>query len=178
MAERGASKPIPPASITGRIGKLVVGAIQVWYSIQCIRWFDVMTHPSLKPGIWLFVFFALWIFPFAINLGYRRVLRLGRRPLWVVLGIAALLAAVDWARAGTPWGSMVAMWLLLVTIYTHLHVGICHLLAAATGLRGCEMRVIPYYLTRFRGGEAELCLCPGMWTPIDRWEAKLRGAPA
>ena len=73
-----------------------------------------------------------------------------------------------------------AMWLLAVTIYAHLHVGVSHLLAAVTGLRGCEMRVIPYYLTRMRGGahEAELCLCPGFWTPIDRWEAKLRGAAA
>ena len=46
---------IPPASITGRVGKLLVGAIQVWYSVECIRLFEVMTHPSLKSGIWLFV---------------------------------------------------------------------------------------------------------------------------
>ena len=178
MAESQARQEIPPASYTGRLGKLVVGAIQVWYAVECVRLFYVMTHPSLKPGIWLFVVFALWLVPFDVNLGYRRVLNLGYRPLWIVLGVAGLCAGWDWVSAGTPWGPTVGMWLLSVTIYVHLHVGGSHLLAAITGLKGCEMRVLPYYLTRLRGGaqQAELCLCPGFWTPMDRWEARLRGA--
>ena len=171
---------IPPASITGRVLKLITGAVQVWYAVECVRLFGLMTHPSLKPGIWLFVVFALLLVPFSVNLGYRRILHLGRRPLWVVLGVAGLAMAWAWIRVGSPWGPTVAMWLLAVTIYVHLHVGVSHLLAAVTGLEGCEMRVIPYYLARMRGSseEAELCLCPGFWTPIDRWEARWRGVTA
>lgn len=176
MNEEGLATSIPPASLTGRLGKLAVGAIQVWYAIECVRLFQPMTRPSLRPGIWLFVLFALWIFPYAINLGFRRDLRLGRRPLYAVLGLAALFAAWDWISVGTPWGRSVAAWLLIVTIYTHLHVGVSHLLSAISGVRGCEMRVIPYYLARLRGSRAsaELYLCPGFWTSIDRWEAGLR----
>ena len=171
---------IPPASISGRVLKLVVGAVQVWYSLECIRLFEVMTHPSLKPGIWLFVLFALALFPFAINLGFDRVRELGRRPLWIALALAALIALVDWVRGAPPWGPNIAMGLLGLTIYTHLHVGISHLLSGLSGVRGCEMRVIPYFLTWMRGGkqEAQLCLCPGFWSPIDRWEARFRGVSA
>ncbi len=168
---------IPPASISGRVLKLITGAIQVWYAVECIRYFKVLAHPSLETSIWLFVLVALVLFPLAINLGFRRVLKLGRRPLWLALGLAALLAVWDWTQVGTPWGPTVAMGLLALTIYTHLHVGVSHLLSALSGVKGCEMRVIPYYLIRLRGGEeeAELCLCPAFWTPIDRWEAKLKG---
>lgn len=180
MSERVEGEAIPPASITGRVLKLITGAVQVWYAVECIRLFSVMTHPSLKPGIWLFVLFALALVPFSVNLGYRHILHLGRRPLWVVLGVAVLAMTWDWTQVGSPWGSAVAVWLLAVTIYVHLHVGVSHLLAAITGLKGCEMRVIPYYLARMRGAnaEAELYLCPGFWTPIDRWEARWRGVTA
>ena len=105
---------IPPASITGRVLKLITGAVQVWYAVECVRLFGLMTHPSLKPGIWLFVVFALLLVPFSVNLGYRRILHLGRRPLWVVLGVAGLAMAWDWIRVGSPWGPTVAMWLLAI----------------------------------------------------------------
>ena len=64
--------------------------------------------------------------------------------------------------------------LRLAAIYAHGHIGISNVLAGIIGLHGCEMRVIPYLIERLAGSNTELALCPGLWTPIDRWEAGLR----
>ena len=180
MSESRVEDPIPPASVTGRIGKVLIGGVQVWFSWVAIVNFDGLTRPSLHQSMWIFAAAAFWLLPFDINLGFHRVLRLGRKPLFVAVAMAGLGAAIDWLRTGVAWGAGVAGVVLAVTIFTHTHMGVSHLLAAVSGIRGCEMRVIPYWIARLRGGaaEAELYLCPGVWTPIDRWEARLRGQTA
>ena len=167
---------IPPASVTGRLGKVVIGAVQIYYSVRCLQHFDWLTTPTLRSGVWVFVALAVWLFPAAINLGWRRIRTWGRRPLFALGAAVGVAAVLDWSRTGVPWGEATAKFLLAATLYTHLHIGVSHLLAALIGLKGCEMRVIPYLLTRIRRGTAtaELCLCPGFWTPIDRWEARWR----
>ncbi len=63
---------------------------------------------------------------------------------------------------------------MVAAIYVHGHIGISNLLAGIFGLRRCEMRVIPYLIDRVAGKDTQVALCPGLWTPIDRWEAGLR----
>ncbi len=168
---------IPPSGIAGRIGKFVVGAIQVYYASFFIAHFRALTTPSLHRGLWLFVVTGLWLIPFIFNLGFVRLRRDGRRFLWVVLAVTLILVVWDARTRSLPWGPSSASWILAVTIYAHLHVGLSHIFSSISGLRGCEMRVIPYYLSRFlkRPGSPILALCPGMWTPLDRWEAEKRG---
>ncbi len=74
-----------------------------------------------------------------------------------------------WRRV--PWLKVLG---LVVAFFAHGHIGISNLLAGIIGLRGCEMRVIPYLIEQVAGSDTELALCPGVWTPIDRWEAGLR----
>ena len=63
---------------------------------------------------------------------------------------------------------------MVAAIYAHGHIGISNILAGMIGLKGCEMRVIPYLITRLAGSGTELALCPGVWTQLDRWETGLR----
>ncbi len=179
MSTADAESAIPPASITGRVGKLVLGLFQLWYSYQIVIYFAALADlsPARQPGVWIFVAVGWLLLSWDINLGLHRVLKLGQRPLWLALGMAALLAAWDWFQTRSVWGPAVAGFSLAVGVLVHTHMGLSHVLAAIAGFAGCEMRVIPSFLTKLRRGneEAQLHLCPGMWTPIDRWEAKLRG---
>ena len=166
---------IPPASITGRIGKLLIGSWQILGVISVAPFFPELLSGFWPTGLWVFVGLAFYLVLFNIRLGLHRVLPVGNRPAAVALLIATVLAGVQWLQNGTFWGPTVAIYALVLTIAVHLHMGVCHVLAAIIGIPGCEMRVIPYLLARLRGKRPEeLALCPGMWTPIDRWEARLR----
>ena len=179
-----ASEPIPPASISGRVGKLLVGSLQLLGCASVLLDFDYLQQnpwsvDSLTMGqvapLWIFVLFAFGLLRFTVNLGFRRPLNLGYRPLWIALGALVVVAGVEVLRTGAVWTPLLATLILTITLYVHLHLGLSHVLAAVTGIDGCEMRVIPYYLSRWLGsGSAELHICPGLWTPIDRWEQRLR----
>ena len=60
------------------------------------------------------------------------------------------LASWGWFQTGALWGSTVATYSLALAVYVHLHMGLCHVLAAVAGIPGCEMRIIPYFLSRLR----------------------------
>ena len=169
------SKAIPPAGYVGRIGKLVLGGVQLLGCASVLQHFAYLREARWELGLWLFVGAAFWLFPFVVNLGFRRVVGWGRRPLWLALGALAVLIGVESLRHGSIWTPSVATSVLSLTVYLHLHLGASHVLAALTGIDGCEMRVIPYYLSRWFGDSSvELYRCPGLWTPIDRWEARTR----
>jgi hypothetical protein len=89
-----------------------------------------------------------------------------------MIAFGALLAVV-WGHLGyeSVWQPVLSTYLIIAAMYAHGHIGISNLLAAIVGIRGCEMRVIPYLINRISGKKTEFALCPGLWTPIDRWEA-------
>lgn len=168
-------QPIPPAGLASRAGKLLVGGLQLTGSASVLQHFSYLREGQWDPGLWFFVIAALWLLPFVVRLGFRRVFDWGWRPLWIVLGLLGVLIGVEAIRSGSIWTLPVTTSILVLTGYVHLHLGVSHLLAAVTGIDGCEMRVIPYYLSRWFGdGSVELHRCPGLWTPIDRWEARMR----
>ncbi len=167
---------IPPASIIGRIGKLLVGSFQIWGVVSIAPHFLDLRDGDWRTGLWIFVALAFYLVSFNVRLGFHRVLAVGNAPAGVALLLSAGLAGVQWLQTEAFWGSTVATYALGLAIAVHAHMGVCHVLAAVIGIPGCEMRVIPYLISRLRGkGEESFHLCPGMWTPIDRWEARLRG---
>ena len=167
---------IPPASITGRIDKLLFGSFQLWGVFSIVPHFAELRDDDWATGLWIFVALAFYLVSFNVRLGLHRVLPFGNAPAGVALLVGAGLAGVQWLQSEAFWGSTVATYALVVAIAVHLHMGVCHILAAAIGIPGCEMRVLPYLISRLRGASPEsFHLCPGLWTPIDRWEARLRG---
>ena len=75
---QSASKPIPPASITGRIGKLLTGLFQISGVIQVGRHFtDLQNGGGWTTGLWIFVGLAFYLVSFNIRLGLHRVLPVG-----------------------------------------------------------------------------------------------------
>lgn len=168
---------IPPASVTGRIGKLLVGLLQIQGAVSVVLYFAQLTEATWNPGLWVFVALAFTLVSFNIRLGLHRVLPVGNAPAGIALLAGGVLSAVQWLQTGALWGSTTATFALALTVGVHLHMGISHVLAAVIGLPGCEMRVIPHLLSRARGGGASrVAACPGIWTPVDRWEERLRGS--
>ncbi len=172
-------QPIPPAGLASRAGKLVVGGLQLMGCASVFQNVLYLREGRWDSGLWLFVIAAFWLLPFVVNLGFRRVLDWGRRPLWFSLGLLGVLIGIEAIRSGSAWAPPVTASILALTVYVHLHLGVSHILASVTGIDGCEMRVIPYYLSRWFGdGSVDLHLCPGWWTPLDRWEARWRAGRA
>lgn len=99
-----------------------------------------------------------------------RVVRfvLGVFCLNVVLAIltqASLFLSGQGLEAGSVW-----------LLYTFGHLGISFILAAALATPGCEMRAPWHLWTLMSGRRTQEHYCPGVLTPIDRWEARRRGA--
>ncbi len=121
--------------------------------------------PLLDLGFWGLVGFALWgtsyVFNIALGLSW------GQKTRAVVLagaGVAAVIGGV--AGGGFPnalFGIYLWAWLVALTGL----LGPAHLLAAALGTPGCEMRSYAHALTLLRGGDAGTVVCPG---GVDRWD--------
>ena len=148
---------------------------QIQGVVSIIAHFSGLREGTWSTGLWGFVALAFYLSSFNIRRGLHRVLPVGNVPAGVALVVGFGLSGIQWLQSGAFWGPTVATYTLLLTLTVHLHMGICHLLAAVIGIPGCEMRVIPFLLARLRGGAAsELEPCPGLWAPIDRWEARVR----
>jgi len=168
---------IPPAGKIGRFLRALAGGYQLYFVWSATYYFSELRYISLEaqPVFWAFAALGIYLLPWAINLGFHKVFRIGRQWWFGALAVGAA-AAVVWGYLHYQafWQPALSTYLIVAAIYAHGHIGISNLLAAVVGLRGCEMRVIPYLIDRAAGKDTELALCPGLWTPIDRWEAGLR----
>ncbi len=168
---------IPPAGKIGRSLRALVGGFQLYFVWSVVYYFSELRYTSFEdqPAVWAFTGLGIYFLPWAINLGFHKVFRIGRHWGFGALALGAL-AAAGWGylHYQSLWQPALSSYLMVAAIYAHGHIGISNLLAAVVGIRGCEMRVIPYLVSRMLGKNAELALCPGLWTPIDRWEAGLR----
>jgi hypothetical protein len=63
----------------------------------------------------------------------------------------------------------VFVWLL----YTLGHLGVSFVLAAVIATPGCEMRSLPQLGAKLRRRTTDMHYCPGILTPVDRWESGL-----
>ncbi len=168
---------IPPAGKIGRLLRVVVGGFQLYFVWAAVYYFSVLRSIAFEnqPFFWAITALGIYFLPWAINLGYRKVFRIGRQWWFAALALGALAAAGwNYLDYQSVWQPVLSSYLMVAAVYAHGHIGISNLLAGFIGLRGCEMRVIPYLLERLASSNTELVLCPGVWTPIDRWEAGLR----
>jgi hypothetical protein len=160
----------------GRVVRLVLAALSldVVYAILTQPSAFVTGHALDAPAIWVMIAVGLWVFPTVVNIGFTKAWR--KLALYTSLGVVAGVAAlVSWEAYGHTvrpgLGVLVAVWLL----YTYGHMGIAFLLAAILATPGCEMRSLPQLWALVSGKVADVRACPGVLTPIDRWEAR-RGA--
>ena len=168
---------IPPAGTMGRSLRILVGGFQLYFVWAAVHYFTALRYIAFEnqPVFWAFTALGIYFLPWAINLGFHKVLRIGRQWWFGALALGALAAAgwnyLQFQSVSQP---VLSTYLMVAAIYAHGHIGINNVLAGIIGLRGCEMRAIPYLIERLAGTSTELALCPSIWTPIDRWEAGLR----
>ncbi len=164
---------IPAVGAIGRILRTLTGGFQLSFIWSAVSYFVALRYTSYEsqPAFWAFTALGIYFLPWAINLGFHKILRIGRQWWFGALAMGALATAGwNYLHYQTVWQPVLSTYLMVAAIYAHGHIGISNLLAGIIGLPGCEMRVIPYLIKRVAGSDTELVLCPGIWTPIDRWE--------
>ncbi len=168
---------IPAVGAIGRTLRVFTGGLQLYFVWAAVNYFAALRYESLEdqPIFWAFTALGIYFLPWAVNLGFHRVFHVGRYWWFGALALGAVAAAaLSYLQYQTAWQPILSAYLMVAAIYAHGHIGISNILAGFVGLRGCEMRVIPYLLQLLAGGDTELVSCPGIWTPIDRWETGLR----
>ena len=166
--------PLAPAGIIGRIGKFSMGAAQLLGVYSLAGGYMLVTRetPTVGLSFWIFAGLAFALVSWTVNLAYRR--SWGAKPFYVVTALAAAGALYGFATAGTFWSLPFALVVYVVTMYVHGHMGFCHVLAALIATPGCEMRAIDHLRSKLTGNKVSLQICPGIWTPLDNWEARIR----
>ena len=165
---------LAPAGAIGRVGKLMMGAAQLYAVYSLIRYWSFFTsNRAMEESLlWYLAPLSFGLVSWSVNLGFNR--KWGKRPFFVALGIAALALGADFVFYGAWFGPPLAWSLVLVSLYVHGHMGFSHVLAALIATPGCEMRAIVHLASMISGGKASLCICPGFWTRLDEWEARRR----
>lgn len=165
---------LAPASIIGRIGKFSMGTAQLLgvYSLGTAYAVVTLDTAPASVGLWIFAGLAFGLLSWTVNIAFRRTW--GAKPFYVAIGLAAAGALYGFATAGIFWSLPFALVVYVVTMYVHAHMGFCHVLAALLATPGCEMRSINHLFSKLTGNKAALQICPGIWTPIDNWEARIR----
>lgn len=172
--ESGGAPELAPAGIIGRIGKFLIGSWQL-YAVYML-----VTNPGFFAGpggrthvtFWIVSALALALLSWTLNLGFRR--GWGKRPFWVASAVIAVAICIDFVLYGDFWGMPLAVVLLTLSIYVHGHMGFCHVLASILATPGCEMRAPAHLAAMVSRSQAKLAICPGIWSKLDAWEARLR----
>ena len=162
--------------VLGRTLRIVIGALQISFIYWILLNFNsfVYGQPSL---VWLPYFIGIlvafrWL-PDVVNLGisvrWGKQLRVG---YFLILVGAAIFSLFLF---GSVWGPPLGLLLFILGLYVHTHLGIAHLLAGIIATPGCEMRSYAHLATIIlRKEPGEAAICPGMWTPFDRWESSIK----
>ena len=168
---------IPAVGAIGRTLRVFTGGLQLYFIWSAVTYFAALRYESLEdqPFFWAITALGIYFLPWVVNLGFHRVFHVRRYWGFGALALGAVAAAawgyLQYQNALQP---VLAAYLMVAAIYAHGHIGISNVLAGFVGVKGCEMRAIPYLITHLLGSGTELALCPGIWTPLDRWESGLR----
>ncbi len=168
---------IPEVGPIGRTLRLLIGGLQLYYVWSAVTYFAALRYESLgdQPFFWAITALGIYFLPWVVNLGFHRVFHIARYWGFGALALGAVAAATwGYLQYQIALQPVLSAYLMVAAIYAHGHIGISNLLAGMVGIKGCEMRAIPYLITRLVGSDTELALCPGVWTQIDRWEGGLR----
>ena len=160
----------------GRTVRFIFGALCLYGAYLVLAGASgFLTGRALSvSGIWIAIAFGLYVFADDVNIGFGTSYKRSH----LLAGLAVLAGAATlatWAMYGSalgpPNGVFVFTWLL----YMLGHLGVSFVLASFLGTPGCEMRSIPQLWALAVRRTAKEHYCPGVLTPIDRWERKLRG---
>ena len=168
VLEPGADSSLPRPGLLGRGIRLSLGvAVLLLLGGLLTGWRDDLWAglPPFDVGfailVCLALYFTSYVFNIALGLGW------GQRTLAGVLAGAAMAGLVGYAVEGAlpnAWlGIYVWSWLVAFCAL----LGPAHLLAAALGTAGCEMRSYAHLRARLRGGDVSSVACPG---GIDRFD--------
>ncbi len=156
------------AGLLGRAIRATLGLLTLgWLVLLLLVWRRELWagEVPLDLGFFALVGFALWatsyVFNIALGLSWGQKTRAG---VLAGAGVAAVIGVV--AGGGFPnavFGTYLWAWFVALTGL----LGPAHLLAAALGTPGCEMRSYVHALTLLRGGDAGTVVCPG---GVDRWD--------
>ena len=156
-----------------RIVRFLCGAWLLWAAYTLLRsWSGLVdTTPPGRMDLWVFVIFAFWVTPYAVNIGFTQNWRRAPQVAVAVLASGALVS--DLAVYGTWWapplGVLVWVWL----VYLSAHLGSSFVLSALVATPGCEMRAIPHLWSLATGRSTKEHYCPGAFLDrIDRWETQ------
>lgn len=173
-----ADEEFTAAGPIGRLARLAVGTMQLYYVGAILTQIEFVKNSSPPRGVgfWIFVVSAFGLLSWTVNLAFLR--KWASRPFVVAMVVVLGAAGFDLFYYGSMWAPPLTMVIVAVTLYVHGHMGLCHVLAGLIATRGCEMRAIPHLIAMLRGRGAQFQVCPGFWRPLDEWESnwKRRGA--
>ena len=157
-----ADPELPKPGVVGRLIRLGLGMGVLLLLVGLLtRWRDDLWAglPPLEVSFAILVGLALYFTSYVFNIALG--LRWGQRTLAGVLVGAVVAALVGLAAQGTmanAWlGIYVWGWLGAFCAF----LGPAHLLAAALGTPGCEMRSYAHLRALLRGGDVSSVACPG-----------------
>lgn len=158
--------------VMGRIGRFIFGLGSIWVLLNLLPQAAFFMSNEFPDNLsyWFIVGITFLVLHEVINIGFN--VAWGRQPQVAFLGAGAIAIVLDLIFYGTVWAWPLNLLIFLLLVYTHLHLGVSHLLAVVLGTPGCEMRAIPHLRTLVWGGDVQAQVCPGHWDAVDRWEAK------
>ena len=163
--------------IRGRILRILVGILQIWFVSFMLASFDELVYSSPIVSIaWLAYFSGIayayrWLHV-VIDLGFG--VRWGHQVRRGYLIVVLATLVLDFVLYGSFWGPPLGLALIILGLYFHIHLGIAHILSGFLATPGCEMRSYAHLATIVMGREiTDAAICPGSWTPLDRWEHQL-----
>jgi len=156
----------------GRLVRLVLGFLMTWMAWQTALHSDTSDLSSV--AIWFWLFFALLLAPYVVNIGFG--VKWGAWPRIAAIVLVLGTGVVGYAQNGTPRTELLWAGTSIVMVYVFGHLGLSFLLSAVLATPGCEMRAIPQLVGITRGKPAREHYCPGFLDGLDRWERE-RGKP-
>jgi hypothetical protein len=142
-ADPNASVALPRPRLIGRLVRLVLGAILLYFFVKLLIAIPTQAHGFLAtqagwriPGgdWWLVAIGCLFALPLLINSGFGR--RWGNWPRIALLALAGVAALADWLVYGAFWAWPLAALVFLLIAYVLFHAGISYLVAAFAATPG------------------------------------------
>lgn len=164
--------------IMGRSLRFFIGVLQIWFLTQTLPYFDRYIN-SQPTSLWIPYFIgvaiAYYVLPLVVNLGFS--VNWGESLRKGYLAFIAGAIIFNLFAYGNIWGAPLGLLLYLLGVYVHAHLGAAHILAGIIGTPGCEMRAYAHLATiLLKRDPTEAAVCPGLWTPLDKWEARIKSA--
>ena len=146
---------LPVPGPIGRSARLLLGAALVVLTALTLISYRGYIRIGVPSGAWwLLAAVTLYALPQVVDIGLGRSWGVRSQAVAVGLGLAA--AAVDVAVYGNLWGPPLGAFIYVAGVAVLGFMGISFVLAAIVGVPGCELRAVPFFLTRSSGGAADL----------------------